>query len=420
MKKLLLFFILTLQIFAQNDSLLKKRFHNSFLYFLPNSDNLISLIVKAEDNDSKNKGSNLEVFSIAILSKNDGSIINEIPLSDPRAEFIYAFNVSHDGLSFVALLAPTPNNVSEWHKGPFIIKKYLINENRWDWEREWYDEVPSLLLAFSEADKQIIGVSTQNTIIIDAETGTLVRKSKLISSVGDYNYPPHFDLSSDGKYFAYFWNKYLRWSLEDESGILRLLDLTWYGLRWLYHFGSIPNYLYVWDVYEDTLYCEFQIPYEVEGGIPIFTEDESKLLTEDFDFEYQEYSITDKKLIKKFEQSGSGYPEITEYSGFQCKAVSPDNNFFAETYSGNILVIDYDNGQIINKYKRTNISYNPTYRYAMAFSPDSKYFAVVTSSHTDTVKTSQYNYTVEKGNKINLFETQSWEKIWEKDLSKKE
>ena len=96
--------------------------------------------------------------------------------------------MSHDGLSFVALLAPTPNNTSEWLKGPFIIKKYLIKENRWAWEREWYDEVPSLLLAFSEADKQIIGVSTKNTIIIDAETGSLVRKSNLISSVGYYDY----------------------------------------------------------------------------------------------------------------------------------------------------------------------------------------------------------------------------------------
>ncbi len=84
------------------------------------------------------------------------------------------------------------------------------------------------------------------------------------------------------------------------------------------------------------------------------------------------------------------------------------------------MVIDYDNGQIINKYKRTTISYNPTYRYAMAFSPDSRYFAVVTNSYTDTVKTSQYTYTVERGNKLNLFETQSWRKIWEKDLSKEE
>jgi len=419
LKKLFLFFILSLQIIAQNNSALIKKFHNSYLYFLPNSTNLVSIIVK-EKHHLNNNVSNSEDYSIAILSFDNGKIIKEIPLSDPRAEFTYAFNVSHDGLSFVALLAPTPNNISEWLKGPFILKKYLINENRWAWEKEWYDEVPSLLLAFSDDNIQIVGVSTKNTIIINAETGTLIRKSSLISSVGDYDYLPHFDLSTNGRYFAFWWDKYLRWSLEDESGLLRLLDLSWYGSRWLYHFGSIPNYLYVWDIYKDTLYCEFIIPYEAEGGSLAITEDERNILTEYPDFEYHIYSLPDKKLIGEFNQVDSGYPKKTKYAGRNCKIISSDAHFFTETYNDSILVIEYNSGQLISEYNQTSMSYNPIYSYAMAFSPDSKYFAVVTSSYTDTISTSQYTYTVERGNKLNLFETQSWGKIWEIDLSKNE
>lgn len=410
MKKLLLFFLLSMQIFAQNDSL-KSRFHNSFLYFLPNSNNLVSIIVKEKHHLKNIEREN----TIVILSKVDGRIIKQITLSDTSAKIIHAFTLSHDGLSFVVLSSSIPD-----YEGPFIIRKYSLEQDHWVWEKEWYGDNPYFRVTFSEDNKQIIGVSAQNTFIIDAETGSLIRKSNLISSVGEYSYVPYNDLSPNGRYFAFWWNKYLRWSSDDESGILRLLDLSWYGIKWLFHLGNIPNYLYVWDVYKDTLYCKFKIPYGADGGIPVFTEDELNILIENFDFEYQVYSLSDKKLTRDFNQVDSGYPKKTKYAGRNCKIISPNTKLFAETYSDSILVIDYGSGKLICKYNQTSVSYNPIYSYAMAFSSESKYFAVVTSSHTDTVKTSQYNYTIERGNKLILFETQSWKKVWEKDLSKEE
>ena len=422
MKKSLLFLMLSMQVAAQNGPVIKNGFHNSFLYFLPNSNNLISVIVREVDNSSKSKDSNLEVFSIAILSINDGKIIKEVPLSDPRTGFIQAFNVSHDGLSFVVLLSSIPRNSRERREGPFVIKKYLLDENRWAWEVKWQCEFAALHLTYSEDNHCIIGASTRCIVFIDSETGSVISTSNKISSIvsNEDKWGVDYDLSKNGKYFAFWWPKFLIFSKDDDAGLLRLLDISWYGLRWLYHLGSIPNYLYVWDVYKDTLYCEFQIPYEAEEGSLAFTENERCLLTENFDFEYQVYSLSSKKLVRGFNQVDSGYPKKTEYAGINCKIISPDANYFTETYHDSILVIDYNSGQLINKYVQTSFSYFPYKRYAMAFSPDSKYFAVVTSSYKDTVKSSHYTYTVERGNKLNLYNTKTWEKIWEKDLSKEE
>ncbi|QQS35914.1 MAG: hypothetical protein IPM56_16995 [Ignavibacteriales bacterium] len=406
----------SLQIFAQDSTLIIKEFHNSFLQFLPNTNQVVSIIVKS-NSKLENQSNGQPDFFAAICSLNDGEVLKEVRLSDEDVKFIQAFNVSHDGLSFVVLLSINQGNSLEAHNNRFILKKYSLVENRWNWQIQLEEKIPYLDLTFSHDNKLIVVISAYKTILIESNTGTPLKNYNRESIVEANEYQPYFSLSQNGKYLAFWWNKFLRFSKGTESGIIKLIDLSWYGIKYLYHLGSIPNYLYVWDIYDDSLLCKIIIPYEAKRGNIVFTEDESHLLTEYPDFEYHVYSVLNKTFIRDFMDPDSDYPNSTNYSAIDYKTISLSANCFAQTYKDSILLIEYLTGKILHKLPQTTVAYMPINRYAMAFSPDGKYFAAVTSNDSETEKTPFSTYIVNSGNKLSLFSTDSWKKMWDLDIS---
>jgi WD40 repeat protein len=170
-------------------------------------------------------------------------------------------------------------------------------------------------------------------------------------------------------------------------------------LKWLFYFGSIPNYLYVWDVFEDKLIDKIEIPYEIERGTPAITGDEKILLMRSFNNILQTYSIRNKNIIKEFYRSELEDEDEPVSWEEDFTIISPDTSYFAycPNYS-NIFIIDYSSGTIAKKIDQTSYSNYPYNRYAMVFSSDSKYFAVVS-----------------RKNKIEVFDTKTWEIIWKSD-----
>lgn len=116
------------------------------------------------------------------------------------------------------------------------------------------------------------------------------------------------------------------------------------------------------------------------------------------------------------------------------KVISPDNHFLAassdtiEKRSSNsreyitptIFVMDYKDGHLIKMFEeaKDQVIGTSDHRYAMDFSPDSKYFACVTYDHIDTLSSLVRNkkYTLKLGNKVVLYDTETWEKVWEKNI----
>ena len=208
-------------------------------------------------------------------------------------------------------------------------------------------------------------------------------------------------MSKNGKYFAYWKAKFLTLSYGDESIILTLFDLLWYGAKWLVNFGEIPQNVYIWDIYADKLYDEIPIPFESNKGTPAFNGNENELLIGPLKSKYIVYSVNDKKVLRDFIQRESIYTgavsERSEINSLDYKIISPDQKFIAACFGlGKILIIDYEDGTLVKKFEQTG-SKTAGEQYAMAFSQDSKFFAAVTDS-----------------NKICLYDTQTWEKIWER------
>ncbi|RJP74326.1 MAG: hypothetical protein C4539_00330 [Ignavibacteriales bacterium] len=402
MKKIIfiILFYLTFKVSAQKDFILEKSYYNNFLYFLPSNDDLITLVTKQfySKGDSSYYNKNI----IVLLSRKNGNIIKEIPLSE-NDKSIFAFNISHDGMSFVLMSSSS----GEWYKneGNLTIKKYLLDENRWAWEKEWYDDVPCLKLTYDEDDKKINCVTQLNTLIIDAETGILIKRNNSISSIFDSDLKfSRFELSKNGKYFAYWKRKYRTFSYGDDLGFYTAIDMFWYGIKWLFYLGSIPNNLYIWDIKQDKLYEEISIPYEAIRGIPFFSSDEKKIIIGPFDGKYKIYSIPEKKLIREFFQKESVYDSNNDErldSSPDFRVISSDSNLIAICLKDNsVFLVDSRDGNLVHQFKQTSLA-SPTIphigeSYAMAFSSDGKYFSVVTES-----------------NKINLYGTKDQELIWQ-------
>ena len=204
-----------------------------------------------------------------------------------------------------------------------------------------------------------------------------------------------YDLSKNGKLAAFWSRKYLTFSLGDDGGPATLIDLFWYGLRWIYHFGSIPNYLYIWDIQGDSLYSKIKIPFETERGSPVFTLDEKEVLLEPKEDKFQVYNINNRKLEREFSYLTSYPIGLFNYpTGY--KIISPDKLYFVGENGIYIYVNSYNSGKLLDRFEETSLLSVPLYRYAISFSPDSKYFA-----------------TVIEGNKICLFDTGTWGKVWE-------
>lgn len=368
------------------------RYSYSFLSIIPPANNLLLLSSHEFPNGAYEK-------YVLILSGKDGSILRKIslPVMD---QHLLNLTVSNDGSSFVLISA----NSSDTFILPYIIKKYLLNEDRWAWEKECKFFDYNLRVTFSEDNNQIIGVSPDKSVILNAETGEIIRQSHKIASISQANNRySNIDLSKNGKYAALSWDRYMTFSRSiGETPFEYIYDYSWYGLRWLVFLGSIPNYMCIWDIYNDTLYSKIRIPYEAYSGMPAFTRDEKEISFGPYNSKYQVYSMDDKQLEREFIQN-----ESKDGINFDYKIISPDHRYISiydqkidHWNSKNIVrVIDFNNGNLLYDFEQESFGSLNEMRH-MAFSPDSKYFAVISEN-----------------DKLSLFESKTWGMLWEVSLN---
>ncbi len=456
MKKIILSILIltTVHVYSQQEFKVTKTYCDRFLCFTDTSNKLVSFITRVYS--SKDNDSNFTTNNVIFFSSKDGSIVKEMTVNTSdttitknitegatriqivtnlkgdtlstftdswkldinkkvtdKTEYVFDFKLSHDDLSFVIL--------SLLGQGQYTIKKYSITNGSLIWEKVWDSKSPPLKLAYTSDDKRIIGVSIKNTIILNAETGSLIKKSDAISSLGNFDDKYlKFNISKDGKYFAFWQSKYLTWSLEDEGGGKRLIDLSWFGLKWLFSFGSISNYVYIWDIEHDNLFSKIRIPYITVKGTPLFVDDKDILIDEDCN--YKLYSLINKKFEEEKGIKDTCNLTISYDKYNDIKMISPNNSYLVLADDGKIFIYDYANGQLIKSFDQDELfdlippNGSGSGTYAMGFSSDSKYFAFVTYNYLHVVQTEYGEYTKKQGSKMLLYNTKTWKQVWEKTI----
>ncbi len=397
-KYFILLFLLCLKAFARVDS--SETIYNNldrFLYFMPASNNIIGLCWEDK----------FEQQSVKIWSKKDGDLIKEVLLE--RDEDVKAFNVSHDDSSFIIM----SRSIDEDGKNAYIIKKYLIQENRWAWRKiwyktaslawlkSWYSKAPCLRLVYSDDNKQIICVTYLHTLILNSEDGEIINKSNKITSelkYGDY-VGTKMDLSRTGRYFV-FWNQSNWAGGEYGSGLFgNIIDGTSNAIGKTI-FGFTNKYITVWDVLNDCVEFKIQIPKKTSIGAPAISVDETKFIFGTLRGSYYEYSITEKKLSRQWKPNSliiSNQDFEVKYDWSGSKVISPDNKYFASYHYPVANVRNNDSGLPIMIWTSSATGgYSHYQPFPMAFSSDSKYFAL------------------EHDGKIRLYSTTDWEMIWSK------
>jgi hypothetical protein len=404
MKKIIILFILFSFIaFAQEELPQSEYMFSKRFYFLPDGNNIAMILTVLPKN--RDDISSVPCGYIIILSTKTGEVINKFPLS-LKIKSIMDFTFSHDSSKMVVLSKDSSqpiqfSNYEEWIKwqneGTFQLRQYSLIDGKCIWEKPWHSGYKSLGIEYSYDNKFIIGVTIRNTLIIDTDTGELIRGGDNISRIDDIN-NRSYDISPDGVYFTFWKEKFFVWA-SDKTVFHGLLEISWYGLRWLYHLGNIPNYVYVWDNINDTLYDKIPVPYEERSIDPEFLSNDN-LLIGSINREHKIYSIKNKKIIRnnqlKFSIFGK-YP----WRGFKTVA-SPDNKYFGKEVGLEILLLDYENDKLIARF-RSVIEYDGSLGPPLGFSPDSKYFVCVIH-----------------GGKIIMVECQTGKIIWENnDFAKK-
>lgn len=372
--------------------------HCTSLYFLDDSTIICSMTFGTYNLNDGTGTCNENILIVSIL---DGTIKKKIDLSSSILSDNY-FIISNNCKYFVILsFKRNSNEMDNNDRRSFTLQKYSISEGHLIWEKEWYYDMPILGLSFNADDSQIIGVTPSQTLAIDSKTGELIKESKKISLLIEYNYT-HFkySISKFGRYFAFWSRKFRKLSENDDAGCLTGVDYIWMGLKWIFYLGSIPNKLFVWDIEEDKLIDEIPIPFTAIRGSPAFTCDDSEIIFGPFDGDYNIYSLTAKSTKLEFVLNESKYDHDSEtvddrYPDF--KTISPNNKFVAISHRGyNIYILDFANGILIKELPISLEITNTNSLAAMAFSKDSKYFSAVTD-----------------GNRIQLYETGTWKLIWE-------
>jgi hypothetical protein len=420
-----------------------------YLYFVPPDKNLLSLVREWKSDEGQD--TLFPRWHVSVLSTIDGSVRKEISIPDARE--VDGFNLAHDGSSFVVM---TGNE----YTGKFELQKYSLRDSCWEWRRQWHGgvkegyyferdslkqdhkkpfyETLALRVSYSKDDKKIECITAKNIVMVDAASGVLIRSSNSIApffASEDYHKSTlmRYALSSNGRFFAFWHARYLTWSSYSNEDIFTLIfDYAWYGVKWLFCLGSIPNNMYVWDVENDSLYCTFKIPYEEIIGVPAFTDDEERLLLGPVgNGTFRVYSLKGKNLERDFVQESFADSTISvlhTYSNGDYKVISPDNNLVAARYhtlsrpndpkygtDPVVLLLDFKDGKMIGEHEIAVSPSLPMDRYAVAFSSDSRYLAFVTYDHTveephmfDSTRT----LTLKVGERVTLYDTKTWAKIW--------
>ncbi|MBL1214132.1 MAG: hypothetical protein HND52_12290 [Ignavibacteriae bacterium] len=404
-KILFAFLFLVSQSSAQDQFILKDSLIISYMNFLPETNNLVTLAEKRFIH--KSLDSTYSKNFIWILSYKDGNRIQEIELPDGNPR-LFGLYFSNDGASIVITTASydAEGFYSSYGKFRFswpklrfktkTISKYLIKENRWAWELDWLLNYECLQLTFNDNDDNIIAVTTRNIVKMDAMTGEVIENRNSISSFFDFSETDYnFKLSRTGRYFA-FWKREI---IVEGEGCCGAINLIWYFSKWLINFGSIPNSLIIWDIEKDKLHYQIDIPYEMQSGVPEFSFDEKELIFGPID---NIFEIVDLKKKEKSRAIIYYEREIydnlyDDYYSLDMKYISQNNKYLiTDVNSHNIILMDYETGDLIKIFE--NLGYGLSKRdYPVSLSLDNKFLAIVL-----------------RKNKLVLFETMNFTVIWEK------
>lgn len=335
-------------------------------------------------------------YSVRILANNDGNVIKKIPL---HSKEVYALCISNDGSSFVIVTKKeTDENPGKRY---LSIEKYSFSEDKWVWEDSLNTIAIGLKITFNSNDKELILITSENTIIIDQSNGAIIKKDSTFLSTFDYNLEfSKINLSTNGKYFAFWKRKYFTFSKYDEVGLSSFADALWYSIKWIGYLGSIPNYIYIWDIYGNKLYDKIEIPFEIKQGTPAFTDDEKSLLIGPIKNEYLVYSLAKKKIIRDFFQADTILIEQKLNSPAKdYKVISPNKKFFVSCINDkDIFLLNYESGELISKFKQDYGSL-PFSEYAVSFSKYNIYMSLVIAE-----------------GQIILYDTGNWQPVWIKKL----
>jgi len=377
---------------SEESSLPVVRSRPDFLTFLPDNMRLVTLCREAHRRSSGDRDS--ISYSVEIISTFNGELLNAFSLPK-RGGFVCAFTISHDGLKCAALSSP------EYPDTTTTIQEYSLSSGELLWEQPWHGDYRCSHLAYNKSNTKIIGASALCTTEVSADSGVLIRRSDAISQVDKVSSRWLVqDLSSNGKFFAMWWCGILTFSRLSEGDPPRLLDIVWYGIKWLYHFGSIPNYVSVWDIDRDTLACRFPVEYSADDGVPTFTDDEKQLMIGPVDGTLRAYDLKQNALVREYPLDPVSFEANRWVQKSSYTTISPDLNCFAMLSGSRPLIIlaSLPDGIQIEQFRQDLFGRGG--RYAMAFSSNGKYFAVVT-----------------KRNKLVLYDLDARKIVWAARLS---
>ena len=392
-KIFLISFLMVSYALTQND--ISINIYNSidrFLYFIPESNNIIALVRKGTFRDSISNEWSWN-SSINILSSKDGELIKEIPLD--VNEYVYAFNVSYDGLTFAIQSKIKIERETEITE----IKQYSLKQENWDWRKSWNDDAHCMRIAYNSDNSQIICITNKSVIILDPHTGSEIKRNSNIASFFDEDYTNYtrMELSKYGNFFV-FWHNYIHApEYSEESWITSPFNpLTW-PFRLIGALGNLfseAKFIYIWDVLNDKVMYKIEIPKGVPIGSPAFTSSGDTLFWGPImnENKLKIFDLRELTLLKEMDDS-----LVFKYGG-DFKTISPNGKYLFEGFR----VVEIESSKIIRQFSYERYGDRMRDPYPVAFSPDNKCFVI------------------EELGKICLYDTESWEKIWEKDLSKEE
>jgi len=297
--------------------------------------------------------------SIRLWSVKNGALMDVIPLETIRG-YKYPIAVSYDG-NFIA--------ISLYSKEVWC---YSLKDKKWLWKANWLEKERKnpQEIKFTPDDRNIIAVGEKHIVIYDAATGHIqeVQKKPLSDYTLFRSSITGAVLSPSGSYLA-AWQRLPTPGYEQFPKLFMNRKVT------------------VWDIGENKSIAQWKKPKKDICSVA-FTPDEKYILMAVKDY-ITEWSITEQKMIRQWKVHKYYIDYLT---------ISPNGKFIASFgYYANVKIWDYMNKKVLYEFENigTRIGgYKVCDSNAMAFSPDSKYFAL------------------EKNGYLCLYETSTWKEKW--------
>jgi len=302
--------------------------------------------------------------SIRVWSVENGELIEVIPLETFRG-YKYPIAISHDG-DLVAI--------------SFYSRKvgcYSLKKQKWLWKVDWLKEerwAPQEL-KFTFDNRNIIVIGERHTVIYNIETGNTdeIQFNPLKGYILFKEFSTGVKLSPSGQYLV-------AWQREP-----------------LFHEKLIKLFMNkkvtVWDIKENKLVAQWKKP-KKNLCSAAFTPDERYILFGSLGGYISVWSISEKKVVKEWKALKTGIDYLIISPNGKMIAIFTS---FGSSYD-NVQIWDYEEKKLL--YKSSNVGLKIggypycQLTYPMAFSPDSKYFAL------------------EKNGYLCLYETSTWKEKW--------